>query len=65
MGRMAGEQSNEEKLHLEAKIKDLQEELEQRTTTHSLLSIQIKRLQVSVTFLCFIVFPLKYSQQIV
>jgi len=48
MGRMAGEQSNEEKLHLEAKIKDLQEELEQRTTTHSLLSIQIKRLQDDV-----------------
>lgn len=45
---MQGEQSNEEKLHLEAKIKELTEELEQKTSTHNLLSLQIKRLQDDV-----------------
>ena len=45
---MQGEQSNEEKLHLEAKIKELSEELEQKTSTHNLLSLQIKRLQDDV-----------------
>lgn len=43
---MQGEQSNEEKLHLEAKIKELVDELEQKTSTHNLLSLQLKRLQV-------------------
>ena len=47
INRMQGEQSNEEKLHLEAKIKELTEELEQKTSTHHLLSLQLKRLQVN------------------
>ena len=46
INRMHGEQSNEEKLQLEAKIKELTEELEQNTSTHNLLSLQLKRLQV-------------------
>lgn len=48
INRMQGEQSNEEKLQLEARIKDLVEELEQRTSTHNLLSLQLKRLQDDV-----------------
>ena len=48
---MYGEQSNEEKLQLEAKIKELTEELEQKTSTHNLLSLQLKRLQVRVCYM--------------
>ena len=47
---MQGEQSNEEKLHLEAKVNQLTEELESKTETHKLLDLQLKRLQV--TMLC-------------
>ena len=47
---MSGEQSNEEKLLLEARIKDLTNELDERTTTHNLLSLQLKRLQVKCYF---------------
>ncbi len=47
INRMQGEQSNEEKLHLEAKIKEFTEELDQKTATHHLISLQLKRLQVS------------------
>jgi hypothetical protein len=43
---MQGERSNEEKIHLEAKIKDLTDELEQKNNTHTLLTLQLKRLQV-------------------
>ena len=44
---MQGERSNEEKIQLEAKIKDLTEELDQKNNTHVLLTLQLKRLQVS------------------
>ena len=47
INRMSGEQSNEEKLQLEARIKELTNDLEERTTTHNLLSLQLKRLQVT------------------
>ena len=50
INRMQGEQSNEDKIHLEAKIKELTQELDEKTQTHHLLSLQLKRLQVS----CFI-----------
>lgn len=43
---MQGEQSNEEKLQLEAKIQELTSELDEKTNTHNLLRLQIKRLQV-------------------
>ena len=43
---MQGERSNEEKIQLEAKIKDLTEELDQKNNTHTLLTLQLKRLQV-------------------
>lgn len=46
INRMQGERSNEEKVHLEAKIKDLTDELEQKNNTHTLLTLQLKRLQV-------------------
>lgn len=45
INRMQGERSNEEKIALEAKIKDLNEDLEQRNNTHTLLTLQLKRLQ--------------------
>ena len=47
---MQGEQSNEEKLTLEQKIKDLTGDLDAKCTTHTLLSLQIKRLQVRNIF---------------
>lgn len=43
---MQGERSNEEKIALEAKIKDLNDDLDQRNNTHVLLTLQLKRLQV-------------------
>lgn len=43
---MQGERSNEEKIALEAKIKDLNDDLDQRNNTHTLLTLQLKRLQV-------------------
>ncbi|KAK2144272.1 hypothetical protein LSH36_772g01071 [Paralvinella palmiformis] len=48
INRMQGEQSNEEKLQLEAKIKELTEELEQKSHTRHMLSLQLKRLQDDV-----------------
>ena len=48
---MQGERSNEEKIALEAKIKDLNEDLEQRNNTHTLLTLQLKRLQVCTVLL--------------
>lgn len=45
---MQGERSNEEKIALEAKIVTLTEELEQKNNTHTLLTLQLKRLQVSI-----------------
>ncbi len=47
INRMQGEQSNEEKLQLEAKIKELTTELDEQTSTHHLLQLQLKRLQVN------------------
>ena len=46
INRMQGERSNEEKIHLEQKIKDLTDELDQKNNTHTLLTLQLKRLQV-------------------
>lgn len=45
INRMQGEHSNEEKLALEARIKELTEHLEERQQAHTLLSAQLKRLQ--------------------
>ncbi|CAH1781534.1 unnamed protein product [Owenia fusiformis] len=45
INRMQGDHTNEEKLQLEAKIKDLTSELDSKTNTNSLLSNQLKRLQ--------------------
>ncbi|KAK3095543.1 hypothetical protein FSP39_015932 [Pinctada imbricata] len=45
INRMQGERSNEEKVALEAKIKDLTDDLDQRNNTHTLLTLQLKRLQ--------------------
>lgn len=45
INRMQGERSNEEKIQLEQKIKDLTEELDQKNNTHVLLTLQLKRLQ--------------------
>jgi hypothetical protein len=47
INRMQGEQSNEEKMQLEEKIKELTVELDEKTNTHNLLRLQIKRLQVN------------------
>jgi len=54
INRMQGEQSNEEKLQLEAKIKELTEELEQKSHTRHMLSLQLKRLQVHYTCLAYL-----------
>jgi len=48
INRMQGEQSNEEKHQLEAKIKELIDELEQKQQRHHLLNLQQKRLQDDV-----------------
>ncbi|XP_064615155.1 coiled-coil domain-containing protein 39-like [Liolophura sinensis] len=45
INRMQGEKSNDEKIQLEMKINELTEELEQKNTTHALLTAQLKRLQ--------------------
>ncbi|KAK3603714.1 hypothetical protein CHS0354_023327 [Potamilus streckersoni] len=45
INRMQGERSNEEKIQLEAKIKELTDDLEQKNNTHTLLTLQLKRLQ--------------------
>ncbi|XP_074657844.1 coiled-coil domain-containing protein 39-like [Tubulanus polymorphus] len=45
INRMQGERSNEEKLLLEARLKELTEELEEKNSTHSLINLQLKRLQ--------------------
>ena len=41
-----GEQSDEEKVHLQARIKELEEVLAEKKATESLLREQLKRLQV-------------------
>ena len=43
---MQGEQSNEEKQAMEAKIKQLNEDLERKISVHDILTLQLKRLQV-------------------
>nr|KAG5697900.1 hypothetical protein BaRGS_026838 [Batillaria attramentaria] len=45
IGRMQGEQSNEEKVHLEVKLQELIRELDEKNNTHNLLALQLKRLQ--------------------
>ncbi|XP_064639257.1 coiled-coil domain-containing protein 39-like [Lineus longissimus] len=45
INRMQGERSNEEKIQLEAKIRELTEELDSKNSTFALLDIQLKRLQ--------------------
>ena len=45
---MQGEQSNDEKMQLEQKIKQLNNELDERIQTRNLLSLQRKRLQDDV-----------------
>ncbi|XP_067948183.1 coiled-coil domain-containing protein 39-like [Watersipora subatra] len=45
INRMQGEHSNEEKVALEARIKELTEQLEERQQAHTLLNAQLKRLQ--------------------
>ena len=42
---MQGEHSNEEKVALEARIKELSDHLEERQQAHTLLNAQLKRLQ--------------------
>lgn len=44
ISRMQGERSNEEKLQLEARIKDLMSQMEEHNSTHALLSAQMKNL---------------------
>lgn len=44
ISRMQGERSNEEKLQLEARIKDLMTQMEEHNSTHALLSAQMKNL---------------------
>ena len=46
INRMMGEQSNEEKLQLEAQIKELLKELDEKNKTHNMLDKQINTLQV-------------------
>ena len=46
INRMQGEQSNEEKIQLDAKIQELTDDLEAKSHTHHLLDLQIKRLHV-------------------
>ncbi|XP_052782537.1 coiled-coil domain-containing protein 39-like [Mya arenaria] len=45
INRMQGERSNEEKVALEGRIKDLTDDLEAKNNTHTLLTLQLKRLQ--------------------
>ncbi|KAF6040654.1 CCDC39 [Bugula neritina] len=45
INRMQGEHSNEEKVALEIRIKELTEHLEERQQSHTLLNAQLKRLQ--------------------
>ncbi|XP_068685794.1 coiled-coil domain-containing protein 39-like [Montipora capricornis] len=44
ISRMQGERSNEEKLQLEARIKELMSQMEEHNSTHTLLSAQMKNL---------------------
>ncbi|RMX41965.1 hypothetical protein pdam_00001295 [Pocillopora damicornis] len=44
ISRMQGERSNEEKLQLEARIKDLMSQMEEHNSTHALLNAQMKNL---------------------
>ena len=48
-----GEQSDEEKVHLLARIKELEAVLEEKKATESLLREQLKRLQVRTAALFF------------
>ncbi|KAK7091050.1 coiled-coil domain-containing protein 39-like [Littorina saxatilis] len=45
IGRMSGERSNEEKVSMEQKLSDLTQDLDAKNNTHTLLSLQLKRLQ--------------------
>ncbi|XP_046349187.1 coiled-coil domain-containing protein 39-like isoform X1 [Haliotis rufescens] len=45
INRMSGERSNEEKIQLEARIAELTGELDNKNSTHVLLTSQLKRLQ--------------------
>lgn len=45
INRLKGERSNEEKVALEQKIKELTDDLDQKQNTHTLLTLQLKRLQ--------------------
>lgn len=45
IGRMAGEQSHEEKHHLEQRVKELTADLDNKNNAHNLLTLQLKRLQ--------------------
>ncbi|KAL9963526.1 hypothetical protein ACROYT_G027041 [Oculina patagonica] len=44
ISRMQGERSNEEKLQLEARIKELMSQMDEHNSTHTLLSAQMKNL---------------------
>ena len=52
---MQGEQSNEEKQAMEAKIKQLNEDLERKISVHDILTLQLKRLQVCGMAYIFII----------
>ncbi|XP_041355046.1 coiled-coil domain-containing protein 39-like [Gigantopelta aegis] len=45
INRMHGERSNEEKIHLETRIEELTNELDDKNLTYTLLNVQLKRLQ--------------------
>lgn len=47
ISRMQGEHSNEELMNLEKRQHELQEELNEKNNIHSVLIIQVKRLQVA------------------
>ena len=48
INRLKGERSNEEKVALEQKIKEFTDDLDQKQNTHTLLTLQLKRLQVKM-----------------
>ena len=56
INRMQGEQSNEEKQAMEAKIKQLNDDLEMKIAVHDVLTLQLKRLQVRSRFMRQFVF---------
>jgi len=58
---MQGERSNEEKVALEEKIKELTDNLDQKTNTHTLLTLQLKRLQVMSCIYIYMIYLCKFS----